>query len=62
MSDSCNAAPDFGERFPGLPVVESDEEEAGEGADEGHQQRHHGNAAGRAQVGDAAVKQRTKKW
>ena len=47
-------APDFGEGFPGLPVVESDEQEAGEGADERHQQRHHGHAAGRAQVGDAA--------
>ena len=47
-------APDFGEGFPGLPVVEADEQEAGEGADECHQQRHHGHAAGRAQVGDAA--------
>ena len=49
-------APDFGEGFPGLPVVEADEQEAGEGADERHQQRHHGHAAGRAQVGDAAEK------
>ena len=46
-------APDFGQSFPGLPVVEGDEQEAGEGADERYHQRHDGNAAGGAQVGDA---------
>ena len=46
--------PDFGQDFPGLPVVEGDEEEAGEGADERHHQRHEGHAARWPQVGQAA--------
>ena len=52
--NDCLVAPDFGEGFPRLPVVEGDEQEAGEGADERDHQRHDGHTAGRSQVGDAA--------
>ncbi len=39
---------DADEDLPGLAVVDEDEDEAGEGADQGHHQRHDRNRTGRS--------------
>ena len=58
LPDFLTLSLNFDQDFPGLPVVDEYEDEAGEGADQGHNQGDDGNSAGRTEFGNAAGKKR----